>query len=272
MAISDSQKLDYLWKKLGYGLSKTDTNANKLAVNESIPSPLFLRGDNVWSESSFIPYNSGYTPSTGGVIVAHTGVSVECVVDTTATANRTWKTGYTDWISPEFGSGYQVKVYIDNAGDPSSAINSSAQVFSQGSGNNDEWYFDYQSGILHFIGQNLPNGVNFSGKSVYITGARYIGRKGVGALAGTATTFTSLVVGAAVTINSTSFQIPENFTTTIQLGHLSNVNVSNIGAATTNYLMVYDPSNSEFKFVSPQTLGINNDANPDPLIDDMGSY
>ena len=25
MAISDSQKVDYLWKKLGYGKAKTDT-------------------------------------------------------------------------------------------------------------------------------------------------------------------------------------------------------------------------------------------------------
>ena len=29
MAISDAKKVDYLWKKLGYGATKTDTNANK---------------------------------------------------------------------------------------------------------------------------------------------------------------------------------------------------------------------------------------------------
>ena len=40
MSISDDQKLDYLWKKLGYGVSKTDTRLNKGASNESIPSPL----------------------------------------------------------------------------------------------------------------------------------------------------------------------------------------------------------------------------------------
>lgn len=36
MAISDNQKIDYLFKKLGYGATKTDTNANKLAANEAI--------------------------------------------------------------------------------------------------------------------------------------------------------------------------------------------------------------------------------------------
>ena len=43
MAISDNQKLDYLFKKIGYGATKTDLNANKLAANEAIPSPLLLK-------------------------------------------------------------------------------------------------------------------------------------------------------------------------------------------------------------------------------------
>jgi hypothetical protein len=57
-------------------------------------------------------------------------------------------------------------------------------VFVTGSGNNDEWFFDYQSGVLNFIGTNLPNGVNFTGKSVYVAGARYTGTFGVGVAAG----------------------------------------------------------------------------------------
>ena len=40
MAISDNQKIDYLFKKVGLGSTKTDTVFNKLAANESIPSPL----------------------------------------------------------------------------------------------------------------------------------------------------------------------------------------------------------------------------------------
>ena len=42
MAISDTQKLDYLFKKLGFAVTKTDTNANKAAANESIASPLLI--------------------------------------------------------------------------------------------------------------------------------------------------------------------------------------------------------------------------------------
>jgi len=43
--------------------------------------------------------------------------------------------------------------------------------------------------VLHFIGTNLPNGVSFTGKSVYIAGARYSGTFGVGSDTG-AFTFT----------------------------------------------------------------------------------
>ena len=57
----------------------------------------------------------------------------------------------------------------------------SNKVFVTGSGNNDEWFFDYQSGVLNFIGTNLPNGKSFSGNSVYVEGARYTGSFGVGA-------------------------------------------------------------------------------------------
>ena len=46
-----------------------------------------------------------------------------------------------------------------------------------------EWFFDYQSGLLHFIGTNLP-GISFGGKSIYVSGARYTGTFGVGAADG----------------------------------------------------------------------------------------
>jgi len=176
MAIQDNQKLDYLFKKIGYGVSKTDLNANKLAANESIASPLLLRGDKIWAQAGSIP---GVKPgASGGVVTLKS--AVESTEDNTATSNRTWKTGITDWITPEFGSTYLVNVYIHTSGDSANAESNANKVFTTGSGNNDEWFFDYQSGVLNFIGDNLPNGVNFTGKSVYVTGAVYSGVLGVG--------------------------------------------------------------------------------------------
>jgi len=180
MAITDTQKVDFLWKKLGFGATKTDTNAAKKAPNEAIASPLLLRGDKVWKQASSIPAIQPGS-STGVVTVYPTSSPIECTLDGTATANRTWKTGQTDWIPPEIASTYQAKVYIHTSGSAGTAASGGTQVFATGSGNDDEWYFDYQSGVLHFIGTNLPNGVSFTGKSVYIAAARYTGTFGVGA-------------------------------------------------------------------------------------------
>lgn len=192
MAISDAQKLDYLFKKIGYGLTKTDTNANKKAPNESIASPLLLRGDRVWKNSGSIP--SVIPGSSSGVVTVYpTSAPVECTADGTATANRTWKTGSTDWIPTEIGATYGVKVYIHTSSNASNAASGGDQVFGVGSGNNDEWFFDYQSGVLHFIGDNLPNGIDFTGKSVYISGARYTGSFGVGG--GAANNFNQVFTG-----------------------------------------------------------------------------
>ena len=201
MAIQDTQKIDYLWKKLGYGATKTDTNTNKKAPNEAIASPLILRGDKVWQQAGDIP--SVMPGSSAGVVTVYpTSAPDETTLDVTATANRSWKTGLTDWIPPELGSTYQAKVYIHTSGDAAGASGGD-QVFATGSGNDDEWFFDYQSGVLHFIGDNLPDGISFTGKSVYISGARYTGTFGVGAVAGEDANIGNLTV-SNTTVTSTT--------------------------------------------------------------------
>jgi hypothetical protein len=178
MAIADAKKVDYLWKKIGYGATKTDTNANKAAPNEAIASPLLLRGDKTWNQANLIPTTMPGS-SSGVVTVYGTSAPDETSNDATASTNRSWKTGLTDWIPPEFGATYGVKVYIHDTGSAGAAAASGTRVFAGGSGNNDEYFFDYQSGVLHFIGTNLPNGVNFSGKTAYVSGARYTGTQGL---------------------------------------------------------------------------------------------
>jgi hypothetical protein len=183
MSITDTQKVDYLFKKLGFGVTKTDTNSIKVAANESIASPLLIRGDKVWQVSSSIP--AVKPSSTSSVVSIYSGATtVECSADITASTSRTWKTLLTDWIPPEFGSTYLANVYVHTSGDATNAASAGTKLFITGSGNNDEWFFDYQSGILHFIGTNLPNGINFTGNSIYIEGARYIGPFGVGLVEG----------------------------------------------------------------------------------------
>ena len=193
MAISDTQKVDYLWKKVGYGAAKRDINSILNATQEGVPSPLLLRGENVWAQGNLIPEIIPGS-SSGVVSVYTTGSPLELSsYDTSARDYRSWNTGITDWIPPEFGSTYVVKVYVHTSGDAANASTSGTQLFGSGSGNNDEWFFDYQAGTLNFIGTNLPSGVNFSGKSIYISGAVYSGIQGV-AVPGAANTFTSLSI------------------------------------------------------------------------------
>ena len=138
MAITDAKKIDYLWKKVGFGATKTDTNAAKAGPNEAIASPLLLRGDKTWNEANNIP---GVMPgsSAGIVTVYPTSAPDETTMDNTATTNRTWKTGLTDWIPPEFGSTYLVKVYVHTSSNAGSAAGSGDTLSATGSGNNDEW-------------------------------------------------------------------------------------------------------------------------------------
>ena len=179
MTISDNQKVDFLWKKVGYGVAKTDQNSIKAAPNEALSSPMLIRGDQIWAYSELIPqvfpadttlYVEIYDDSANGES------AVEAVEDNTSTANRTWKTNLENWIPVEFGAAYQVKVYAAPSG-TSNPQTSGTRLFAAGSGNNDEWFFDYKAGILNFIGDNLPTSVNGT-NVIYICGGRYIGPTG----------------------------------------------------------------------------------------------
>jgi len=181
---NESQKIDYLWKKVGYGVTKTAEATSKEAFNESIASPLLYRGDLVWMQSGQI---TGTPPAaTNSIIqVYKDGVgsfspSVECTEDLTAPDNQTWKTNSTNWIPTQFGDNYLIQVYVANSG-VTNPQTSGTKLFQAGSGTDDTWFFDYQSGVLNFNGANVPSQIAspITGKSVYIVGYRYVGLIGV---------------------------------------------------------------------------------------------
>lgn len=187
MAVTDSTKIDLLLKKL-YGVAKTDTAGNKSPSNEAINSPLLTRGDVLWTQASTIPSTAA---AVSGVVQSYlTTNKVQCTADATSvtisSVYPTWKTGVTDWIPPEFDSvnlinSYRVKVYYGAAGLSDPASSGGTQLFADGSSGTGEWYFDYQAGILHFIGGTIPLGMN-SSHVIYIYGYRYIGSKSVNTL------------------------------------------------------------------------------------------
>ena len=190
-SFNESQKLDYLWKKLGYGVAKTSIpppgSGSKEAFNESIASPLLYRGDLVWAESGSIP-SSPPTDTSSIVQVYKDGggggysATVQCTEDLTSPDNQTWKTNLTNWIPTQFGDNYLVLVYVDTTGSTTPQT-TGTRLFQAGSGSDDTWFFDYQAGILNFNGATIPSVITggVSGKSVFIVGYRYIGAFGVGA-------------------------------------------------------------------------------------------
>ena len=178
MAITINQQVDYLYKKLGYSITKTDTPNNKSVSNETISSPLLILGDTIWQQSSSVP--STIPSSNSSVVTVYVDTlhsTIQTTNDATSVTSRTWLTGYQDWIPASFGSTYQVKVYVAPTGNASPQTYGT-QLFPDGTGIGDEWFFDYQSGVLNFAGNVLPS-VSFVGNSVFVSGARYTGPKGV---------------------------------------------------------------------------------------------
>jgi len=178
MAVSDAQKVDLLYKKL-FGVTKTDNSTNKSPSNESIASPAFLRGDTIWTQSTLIPNVAANVTS---VVRAYNNAgAVQCAADTTSTpigsVYPSWKTNLINWVPPEFGATYLVKVYAA-AANVANVESTGTQLFAAGSGGTGEWYFDPVAGVLNFIGQTIPAALTTS-NVIYISGYRYIGTTGV---------------------------------------------------------------------------------------------
>ena len=185
---NESQQLDYLWKKVGYGVAKTagTTGAgSKQAFNESISSPLLYRGDLIWMQSDQI--TSSPPGSTNSIIEVYKdgggggySPTVECTEDLTSPDNQTWNTNLSNWVPTQFGDNYLVQVYVANSGisNPQSV---GTKLFQSGSGTDDTWFFDYQAGVLNFNGAVIPSQIvsPITGKSIYIVGYRYVGLIGV---------------------------------------------------------------------------------------------
>ena len=187
MAISQSQKVDFLLKKIGYTKTKTGLSVDgtlsgtkKAGFAEALPSPLIIADTSVWTESGLIPTTPpGSDSSQVKVYLAGTS-GLRLTLDSTVAGNRafiayttynnTSSARLTNWIDTQFGDNYIIKVY---KGDPNSG---GVQLSASGSGSNDGWFFDYSAGVLNFNDTNVPSGV--TGTNIYIVGYRYIGNTG----------------------------------------------------------------------------------------------
>tara|TARA_S200000501_G_scaffold60936_4_gene51488 strand:- start:3121 stop:8295 length:5175 start_codon:yes stop_codon:yes gene_type:complete len=193
MAISQTVLTNRLDKKVNYGKARTAFDAQKGPINEAIASPLSQGTHQFWVQSEQIP---ALSPSTTTSIVgvyqyAASGTNgiIEMTKDPTVSSGRAYlacstlddtSTLLQGWIPTTYGATYDAKFFIGPTGHHGNTdytgINGFSQIFPSTSG--EEWYFDYDSGVFAFAGDNIPSAL--SGKTVYMTkGFRYVGLAGL---------------------------------------------------------------------------------------------
>jgi hypothetical protein len=191
MAITITEVVDFLQKKLLFGVTKTGLASAKFGSNESIPSPLVVYPENIWGDSLLIPAVTPLENASGSVVAVYAGIDrIKMTADPTAALNETWlatstfgtpASRMTDFIPPTKGTGYAARVFI---GDP--AVGPAARLFPDAPG--EEWLFDYTAGVLNFPSAvpapktaSIGSGtVNITTNGIYVEAYRYIGRKGLG--------------------------------------------------------------------------------------------
>jgi hypothetical protein len=202
MSISINQTVDILYKKLN-GVSKTDTYLVKGPSNEANASPQLSPGSTIWQQDNLIATVNTLPASNSSVVTVYRDTLSSTVKSTSLSesiANETWATGLTNWIPPQFGSGYQVQLYAAFA-NTASPQTTGISLPAAGSGNSDSWYFDYSAGIVNFADTNVPTAV--TGNVVYVVGARYTGQLGISTFPNGLTLGNITINNNAITSNST---------------------------------------------------------------------
>ncbi|ASV44246.1 hypothetical protein PBI_SCTP2_231 [Salicola phage SCTP-2] len=186
MAINDSSKLDFLWKKIQYGVTNTSV-LGKNGYEEIYGSEVPTYANNIWTQSSQIQ-KPAPNATTGVHEFYDAANAIECTPDPTVPNNQTWLVTTTygdtntltgDWIPPTFDASYLIQVY---AGDP----NNGGVALNQGT-TGEEWVFDYVAGTVTFV-NNVPSSVGDADSSerIFVVGHRYVGSKGLTGAGGAA--------------------------------------------------------------------------------------
>lgn len=249
MAISITQYVDLIVKKL-YGVAKTDTATNKSPSNESIPSPTLNRGDTVLTQANQLP---AIATATANLVTAYQGTTaIECTADNTTvpvgSIFPTWLTGQQNWIPQEFGATYAVKAYVGPPG-AANIVATGTLISDAGSGGNFQWFFDYQAGLLNFIGETIPPSLT-AGNVVYVTGYQYVGLQGVTNLPNGSNIGNITITDSSIFTNNSSLVTIAGTSALIiptgNSGQRPTSNVANTGALRLNsdldVLEVYDGS------------------------------
>jgi len=80
MAINDTQKTDFLWKRIIFGTTETDITG-KGGPNETVPSPVPTYIQNIWGEGNLVPVPAA---ALANVVEEYgTATALQCTADPT---------------------------------------------------------------------------------------------------------------------------------------------------------------------------------------------
>ena len=277
---TQQQKVDYLFKKLGFTKAKTGVaedqtsgfsgDTKKAPPNEAISSPLIVPATSVWADTSYIPATPPNS-SDGYVGVYKTTSAFQMTVDTTVSNNRsfiardTWGNPASaikgDWIDTQFGADYLIKVY---KGDPSTGAATKILSAAGTSGKDDVWFFDYSSGILNFNGEDIDGQLSgITTSNIYIVGYRYLGTKGIQPPAGIGT-FNNLYVSGVSTFVGNAYANSD-----VQVG--GTLSVTGISTFNGNvYIPDSTAASPSLRFGSDEDFKVHHDGSNAYLINDTG--
>ena len=166
--LSDSEKLNILWKYVLYNACQT--KPTRFPFEEYIPAKKNIASDDVFYESSLIPIPAAAAPRVVQYLQSQNLTPEDsqkrawfCLIDTTAPWSKS--NAVCDWIGWDYDPSYEVKVYVDAA--------QTIRVLPNTLGY--EWVFDYKYGTLTFL-NNVPDNV-LSATRLYLMGYVYIGSK-----------------------------------------------------------------------------------------------
>lgn len=192
MSVTDTDKIDFLWKKVIFGTATTADASLKAGSNETIASPLSVYANQIWAQTDAAAIPATPPGATTETITRFFGAQrIRMMPDTTVPADVTWLAATTfndldtrigDFVPPTFGAAYVVEVYI---GDPHTGP--AARIFPDATA--EPWVFDYASGVLHFPSAvpatktaTIGSGsVTVADNGIFIQVYHYTGTKGVAA-------------------------------------------------------------------------------------------
>lgn len=163
----DDAKLDLLYKKIAYQRSRTTQATNPFEEQSVSSDP--VNPANIWTDAKHIPE----TPSTENVVVSGSIIVApqsKVTMQSVNVSKLAWKAvdqngnDVRNWIPKSYGSGYSVSVHTESQS--TEALNE----LSTG------YYFDYSSGVLHFLDSSQT--INYN--ELFLDGWVYTGSFGFG--------------------------------------------------------------------------------------------